>query len=250
MKKPKFYDNYHLNNKNKKYFSVISEYNFTYYLNIQYIHRVLTSIKKKKIKIIDLGCGVGTIDFFLAKKGHDIVGIDVSQDAINICNAFKDFNKQVNTKFLRGDLGKIKLEKGEFDLAICSEVIEHIENDEKLLQTINATLKKGGYLFLTTPSENAPLHRLGLLKEFDRKVGHLRRYNQHQLKEKLQKNGFEIVEMGKNESILRNSLYTFPYVGKVIKIIRGPLVIWFHIVDNFLVKVFGESNLIFICRKK
>lgn len=250
MKKNKFYDQYHLRNRNKKFYSVIGDHNFTYYLTIKHIRSVLAIGKKPKLDIVDFGCGVGTIDFYLAEKGHSVTGIDISKDAIQIANSFKDFKKYKKVTFLEGDLEKNIKKNKKYDFAICSEIIEHVEDDDKLLKIINRSLRKDGFLYLSTPSLNAPLYKLGFLKEFDRRVGHLRRYKQQDLEELIIANQFEVLLKDRNESFLRNALFTIPPLGYLIKFIRGPLVPIFHCFDHYLVKLFGESNLIFICRKK
>ena len=61
---------------------LITNNNFTYRETI----RILSSIiKKKELHILDYGCGVGTIDFFLANQGHKVLGVDVSPKAISAC---------------------------------------------------------------------------------------------------------------------------------------------------------------------
>lgn len=245
-----FYDNYHRLNKNRKFFKSINDYNFTYFLTIKLINRVFSYLKKKEITVLDLGCGVGAIDFYLAKKGHKILGVDISEEAVSIANAYKDFANIKSANFEVNDVTSYTAKKN-FDFVICSEVIEHVKDEHKLLTTIYNSLKKNGYLLLTTPSINAPLYKLGLLTKFDQDVGHLRRYDFHELKKKLEKYNFEIVFCEKNESILRNSLYTFPLLGNLIRLFKIPfIVVLFHKIDAVLVNLWGESNMAFIARKK
>lgn len=245
--KTKFYDQYHDENRNRKYSSLISDNNFTYFYTQKYVKKVLALLEKQDLEVLDLGCGVGTIDFYLAQKGHTVTGIDISPDAINICNAVKKQFDFKNTQFVQGDVQKTVFKK-KFDLIICSEVIEHVEDDAGLLHTISGLLKNEGILLLTTPSLNAPLYRLGVLKDFDRRVGHLRRYEMKGLSTLVQSAGLHVIHTAKTESILRNSLYTFPLLGYLIKGLKGPLVPFFHFFDEIFVRVFGESDLVVIAK--
>ena len=69
-------------------------------------------------------------------------------------------------------------------------------------------------LIITTPSSNAPLYRLGLATEFDKKVGHIRRYTQSELRQKAKAAGYKIVYEQKNEGIVRNFLFFKPHCRK------------------------------------
>lgn len=247
-KKKTFYDIYHKKNRNGQYYSVITEPNFTYFYTLKYLKKVLSEFGLRQLNILDLGCGVGTIDFYLAKMGHHVTGVDVSPDAINICKTAQKQLEFDNTNFICADIANVPIHR-KFDLIICSEVIEHVEDDDGLLAKMHPLLNDGGMLLLTTPSQKAPLYRLGLLKNFDRRVGHLRRYTMDSLTELVSSSGFEIVTSAKTESILRNMLYTFSILGYLIKFIRGPLVPIFHIVDQLFVTLLGESDLVVIGRK-
>ena len=60
---------------------------------------------------------------------------------------------------------------------------------------------------------------------------------------------FKIIQIDRTESILRNSLFLFKPLGFFIKFIRGFLVKVFHILDKFLVLVFGESQIFIVAKK-
>lgn len=249
-----FYNLYHRENKNRNYYRLVSRYNFTYYWTIFYLEKVLQYLGAKKVEILDVGCGVGTIDFYLANLGHKVTGIDVSSDAIKIAKNFRDSSVKLNSaKFFNVSVENFAFKKNlkKFDMVICSEVIEHVPDEDKLLKSIHQVLKPNGYLFLSTPSENAPLYRLGFLEDFDRRVGHLRRYNMDNLTKLLVKNGFEVREAQKTESFLRNSLFTFKPLGFFIKLLRFPILVKiYHFFDQILVNTFGESDLVIIAKKK
>ena len=68
--------------------------NFTYRTTLNLINKYL----KKKKRIIDIGSGVGTIDFYLAKELHSVTGLDISSKAVNLAqeNAkLLGFNKNI-----------------------------------------------------------------------------------------------------------------------------------------------------------
>ncbi len=206
----------------------------------------------KSKTVLDIGCGTAAKSFYLASQGKKVTGIDISQKAIDSClqNA-KAFNLQKNTNFINQTLEDYKTSKN-FDLILCTEVIEHIQDDQKMLKKIFTLLNKNGILILTTPSQNAPLYRIGFLNQFDQRVGHLRRYNLKPLTKLLQKSGFSIITTQKSEGIVRNFIFTSSIGGKVILrlINRSNLLKQIAIIlDTVSLKIFKESDLIVVCTK-
>lgn len=195
------------------------------------------------MEILDFGCGVGQISLFLSRFGHSIKGVDISKKAISHAKETAKELNIPNVHFSTESLEQISKTKKKFDLIICIEVIEHVEKDQELLILMKRILKKNGTLFLTTPSINAPLYRIGSLKDFDRRVGHIRRYEAQDLKGKFLTAGFTKVKIHKTEGVLRNSLYTIGQLGFLIRFIKGPVIPVVNFMDGLLVHIFGESDL-------
>ena len=223
---------------------IITEKNFTYRIILPVINRYI----KDKKKILDIGCGAGTLDFYLANKGHDVTGIDISDKAIESCIQTAKNLELKNVKFKQVDFPKETI-NDKFDFIIFSEVIEHLEDDQLALKQIYKLLKGGGILILTTPSINAPLHKWGLTKEFDKKVGHLRRYHSKEINEMVTKAGLDILEWKIAEGPLRNFLFINPFAGKFVRVINRFFSDPVTIIDNFTSKIFGGSDIIMVVKK-
>jgi SAM-dependent methyltransferase len=76
-----------------------------------------------------------------------------------------------------------------FDLIVCSEVIEHIEDDRQTLQFLISLLKPGGCLILTVPS--------GPISKFDKFIGHFRHYSKGSLESLLGEAGYIDIEINR-----------------------------------------------------
>lgn len=239
----KVHEKYH--NKTSAQLMIISGKNFTYRHLIKYITKYL----RKNDSILDIGCGVGTLDFYFASKGYMVTGIDIAENAISACNKTKKHLKLKNVNFIVDDFQKTKL-KVKYDFIIFTEVIEHLENDDKQLKKIYSLLKPGGFLFLSTPSTNAPMYRLGLAEDFDKRVGHLRRYTKNQIVNLVSSNNFEIIEVIENEGILRNFLYINNQAGKLIRFLKYFISEIVTFLDKISQKLFGESNYFVIAKKE
>lgn len=240
----KFYEKYHEGRLLPK--RIIGKKDFTY----RHIVSVLDKYCTKK-DVLDVGSGVGTLDFYLASKGKNITGIEISRRAVDIANkSLGIFDFKGKAKFILGDFLKIKL-KGKYDFVICSEVLEHLKDDKIALKMIYRLTKKGGMAMVTVPSKNAPLIKLGAIEEFDKRSGHLRRYTLNSLRILLEKHNFKVIYSKKTEGILRNSLYVFKFCHPIIRIANrfGLVSDIITFLDNIALILFGESQVIVVVRK-
>ena len=224
---------------------IISEKNFTYRNLLGVINKY---IRPETKKVLDIGCGVGTISLYLAKQGANIVGIDISRKAIDSCRkSARALKLKDKAQFICSTIEQIKFTQ-KFDVIICSEVIEHVPKDKTFLKRIHKVLKKNGLLILSTPSINAPLYRIGLAQNFDKRVGHLRRYSWQQILGLVKKSGFTIEEVKLTEGILRNFFFLTKF-GWFIKFFRGVISDIVTAIDNLLIQPLGESQIFIVARK-
>lgn len=106
---------------------------------------VSNQIRDQKISILDVGCGTGNI----LKKLNTL---DFQE--LHGCDWLPVSNK-TPYKYTQVDLNKQGLSKysdNTFDLLICSDVIEHLENPAQILQEIQRVLKPEGHVILTIPN--------------------------------------------------------------------------------------------------
>lgn len=152
-------------------------------------YRLLTALIQKyqpRPPIIDVGCGSGELlaqinKFYPAKN---LFGFDISSKAIKL--AKKNFPK---LNFFQGNLIKIpKKFEGKFKTIICSEVLEHLENDLAAIKNLERLSQKNSLVFVSVPSLTAHWSQL------DKSVGHFRRYEPNELERKMTENGFKVIE--------------------------------------------------------
>lgn len=239
---------YNLFHKNTSVQSkTVKDDNFTYRLLLEVLNKYI----KPKDKILDIGCGAGTIALYFANKRHSVLGIDISDKAIKAATESAKIIKLKNISFEVHNFPD-ETPIGKFDFIIFSEVIEHLRDDELAIHEINRLLTPKGRVLISTPSVNAPLHKLGYTKEFDKRVGHLRRYTEKQLIEMLVKNDFKIIKTKKIEGILRNFIFLNNYFGKFVKILNHSSLLGDLLtrIDEISILLFGNSNIIIVAQKK
>ena len=103
--------------------------------------------KKGKLKILEIGCGYGYLTYAIKKRGMDILGIDISGEAIKYAQThFGDF-------YLKSDLESLDCKEEKFDLIIATELIEHLPHPNRFLTKCKELLDEKGLILLTTPSK-------------------------------------------------------------------------------------------------
>ncbi|MEK7498051.1 MAG: class I SAM-dependent methyltransferase, partial [Patescibacteria group bacterium] len=237
------HEKYHSNRKLQK--RLINKHDFTYFNLLQ----VAVSYLPEAKRILDIGCGVGTVSYYFGSMGKKVVGIDISKTAIELAklNA-KSLNVDKNVKFKVIDFPDQNA-TGKFDLVLLSEVLEHLRDDNLAVKKIYRLLRPKGLVIASSPSKNAPLFRAGLLRKFDKEVGHLRRYNEAGFKKLFKDSNFKILETRKTEGIIRNTLFTNVILGKSIRFIRWFLSDFINFVDRLTIPIFGESQVYVVARK-
>lgn len=100
-------------------------------------------------RILDLGCGGGDQAKVFARKGYDVVGMDIAPSLIEF--ARRQFKKErLKGKFLVGDMRKIKYRE-EFDACLLLSGTFGFfgdDEDQKLLSSIHRALKVGAKAFI------------------------------------------------------------------------------------------------------
>ncbi len=104
--------------------------------------------------ILDAGSGFGQYVYYLSKRfpEAEILGLDVKEEQVEDCNLFFGKLSKSNVRFQLADLTAIDFDN-RFDLVLCVDVMEHIEDDRKVLSNYYRALKPGGALLISTPSD-------------------------------------------------------------------------------------------------
>jgi SAM-dependent methyltransferase len=129
--------------------------------------------------ILDAGCGTGSLLSFLRERMPNALYAGVDQAAAQMAQNQRHL---AWARFLPLDLAAGHLEE-RFDAVVCSEVLEHIEDDEAALK--NLVAMTGRYLLLTVPTG----HRYPIETGF----GHLRHYRLEAIAERIEAHGLRVV---------------------------------------------------------
>lgn len=107
-------------------------------------------------RILDFGCGTGNLTIPLARRGYQLVGVDLSQEMIRIAKE-KALASEVEIPFLTGDIRNFQFSGHHFDTVICGcDVLNYLIEPEGLLaafETIHDLLIPGGLWLFDLNSE-------------------------------------------------------------------------------------------------
>lgn len=108
---------------------------------------------KMEGEVLDIGCGNGIISINLGAAGFNVTGVDVSEKAIEVAKSQNPFE---NVTFQVLPAEELVNFTRKFDVIVCSEVLEHLEDPASLVKEISKNLKEEGILIVTVPNGRGP----------------------------------------------------------------------------------------------
>ncbi|MFZ6718962.1 class I SAM-dependent methyltransferase [Undibacterium sp. Ji49W] len=179
-------------------------------LLVNYIHdrRLLVQAKNfARGRLIDIGCGIKPYQKIFAGHVTEHVGVDHELSVHDKSNMD-----------LLGTAYQIPVEDGSFDTAVCTAVLEHLEEPELALKECFRVLRPGGYAIYSVP----------FIWHLHEEPRDFYRFTKYGLEHIFKKAGFVIVEL----EALSGFWVTFGqlFVYNLYRFNRGPLR-WFRIVD-------------------
>ena len=200
---------------------------------------------KKFIKgnVLEVGAGIGSFTNNYKNLPNKITLSEIDQENLSLIKKkFKDTN--IN---FTGDLTKNI--KGNFDTIMYLNVLEHIEDDTKEINEAFQKLNPGGFLIILVPAHN------NLYSEFDKAIGHFRRYEIKYFRN-LKVNNSKLIKL----NFLDSAGYFLYYINKIFfkkEVYPSKLKIYIwdkfftpitFILDKILFYKFGK-NILYIIQK-
>ncbi len=166
-------------------------------LIMSFIERI--NKKGEKLKILDAGCGTGMM--LESCKYHEVYGLDFSKEALKYCKL------RNLTDLMQGSINDLPFKNNYFDIVFSFDVIGQeldfprsssniIKDNIRTLKEIGRVMNKNGILILNLPAYNF------IRSNHDKAVGINRRYTIKELKDSVQKAGFEIENITYRNTIL------------------------------------------------
>lgn len=200
------------------------------------------AMPQKTDRVLDAGCGSGTITNFLSQHAGEAVGIDSNPSAIEYTTAAYD---RSNIKFKLGQFDDL-LDDKLFDGIYCIEVIEHLYEQQvaEVLALFHRLTNPGAHLFLTTPNYRSAwpliewlLDRLGLAATMD-EVQHVTHFTKAKLAAVCERTGWTVRKIG-----------TFNGIAPFLAPISYPLALKMEKIEFALNRVVPQNLLFCLCTR-
>lgn len=193
-------------------------------INLEFLAEA--NLLKASDKILEIGCGIGSIVFELSKQGHDITGVDISREAIAYgLKKYDDIKLQVQAAEV------LPYEDQSFDIVLSFDLFEHIAQIDRHVSEVSRVLRSGGYYLFQTPNKYSNVIFETLTKKSLKwRRAHPSLHTPGQVKRRLGKRGFDVrfVKMNPINEFTIKKLKKLGPVGSVFKHInfcRLPLVL-------------------------
>ena len=154
--------------------------------------RQLRKILPEDAKILDAGAGFGQYTHYMSKLGRNwqIKAVDIKDEQVDDCNRFfAQTGRADRVRFEVADLTKFN-EPEKYHLEISIDVMEHIPDDAAVFRNIYVSLRRGGILLLSTPSDKAGKHSGSFIDEHVRDG-----YSAEEIRDKLTEAGFSQIDI-------------------------------------------------------
>ena len=159
------------------------------------------------VRLLDLGSGTGEFanDVLHARKDAEVVGLDLSSSGVEIAK-----KKVPGANFFQQDFTQpMKLDeryKNWATFAVCSEVLEHLDDPVATLRNIRPYLAPGCKLIITVPA--------GPMSAFDKHIGHRQHFDRQRLEDLLHEAGF-------HKAIVHGAGFPFFNLYRLVVVARG-----------------------------
>jgi SAM-dependent methyltransferase len=109
-------------------------------------------------RVLDIGISRGDFAFALIKRGNEVIGLDISAKAIEICKSrgIKAYEVNIETDPLP--------DIGDFDAVLMLEILEHLIDPLTTLRKVRRVIRPSGLLLISTPNAAHVKWRLQLLR--------------------------------------------------------------------------------------
>ena len=107
-------------------------------------------------RVLDIGCGGGILADAMARKGAEVLGIDLAGKALKVAQLHALEAQTQGVSYREVSAEALAVEKPEsFDVVTCMEMLEHVPDPSSVVRASATLVKPGGHVFFSTINRNA-----------------------------------------------------------------------------------------------
>jgi len=109
----------------------------------------------KDRQVLDVGCGGGILADSMARKGAQVLGIDLSAKALKVAQLHALEAETTGVQYREVSAEALATERpASFDVVTCMEMLEHVPDPASVVRACAAMVKPGGWVFFSTINRN------------------------------------------------------------------------------------------------
>lgn len=106
-------------------------------------------------RVLDVGCGGGILADSMARRGAQVLGIDLADKALKVAQLHALEAGTRGVKYREASVEALAAEQpGSFDVVTCMEMLEHVPRPASVVEACAALVKPGGWVFFSTINRN------------------------------------------------------------------------------------------------
>ena len=106
-------------------------------------------------RVLDVGCGGGILAESMARRGADVLGIDMGLAPLAVGRLHAEQENVQSIEYRQIPVEELALEMPEqFDVVTCMEMLEHVPDPASIVEACMRLVKPGGYVFFSTINRN------------------------------------------------------------------------------------------------
>ena len=115
-------------------------------------------------RVLDVGCGGGILADSMARKGADVLGIDLATKALRVAQLHALEAQTPNVRYQEISVEALAADQpGSFDAVTCMEMLEHVPDPSSVVRACAQLVKPGGWVFFSTIHRNAKAFLLAIV---------------------------------------------------------------------------------------
>lgn len=106
-------------------------------------------------RVLDVGCGGGILAESMARRGANVLGIDLGAEPLQVARLHAEQEGIQNIEYqqiLVEDLARTHA--GQFDVVTCMEMLEHVPDPASVVRACQTLVKPNGHVFFSTINRN------------------------------------------------------------------------------------------------
>jgi 2-polyprenyl-6-hydroxyphenyl methylase / 3-demethylubiquinone-9 3-methyltransferase len=122
----------------------------------------LASLSGKQV--LDIGCGGGILADSMARRGANVLGIDLASKALKVAQLHALEAQTPRISYREVSAEALALEQpGQYDIVTCMEMLEHVPDPASVVQACSKLVKPGGWVFFSTINRNPKAYVFAVL---------------------------------------------------------------------------------------